>query len=1028
MQFKPEKYLKIIVTSISLLLAPTVNAININNVAGGVTTNQMMTALSGSGVTVTNLTVTNVAGCNSTQGVGLFTNGVMGGAGPVLSEPTGVVISSGAITGGNRLDSSNDSRNVLNTMCGGRVSDVDMRAIEGQVANGEYAAIEFDVVPDSATLAIPFQFGSDEFPEYVCSAFNDIVGIFVSGPNINGPFSGGAENYAKTSGGDLSSINWVNTGAVGSQGNAANCGSLLNTAFYTDNSNGDPNGGNATVALTNTNLEMDGFTNTLFQPITVIAGATYHVKIAVADAGDLSWDSAAFIHPLFSTETFSGFDYGDAPNSYGTLTSNGGPSHGVDSSIYIGGSTPDSEVTGIPTVDANGDDLDGTDDEDGIANFPVLLSSDSTYSINVNVTNNSGNSARLVGWIDFNLNGTFEPAEGAQATVANGSLATNVNLNWPSLTGLVAGKSYARLRFSSDLNLSVSTPGSAMSDGEVEDYTLPISGLTFTKYVSTNGSCTDAIQAISVAAGTTVYYCYTVTNPNASAFTLTSTTDDQGLDFSALEMVYAAGASNTVIVPVIAGNTQLPTGVTTVNIAQVTANISGNNIIASDTASVTVILPAPASGVKQLYFDAFDTASPDLTRDPTNAITETRTGTLNVGSSVTLNQAINFQTPFTLSGGNDVVVQVRARSRNGGGSRTLQAQLFNDNGGAQIGTTVSTSWNANGWQTIQIPVNIPSDINLNAGDSIGVILTGTAGGNMQLSTFNAGIKSQLQIQTNTVINTDSISVYKEPYPSTLQLTSYEPGSTVYIRAVVSDPFGSADITAANLTITDANTTTPVNNQAMPLVPTATTASSKTFEYIYNIPPAPDGFWTINVTANEGLEGTISHTRSTTMIVGTVAITVNKSSEVIFDPISSSNYKAIPGAIVEYTVNINNAGFGYADNNSVVVADPIPVGTTLFFGQNPPVPLVVKPVDFIDGAAASGLNFTLDVIDLGNTTDDVEFYNMGGSVLVTPTYDANGFDTTTPPIDFIRINPKGEFMGSDGTTNPSLQLKFRVRID
>lgn len=1011
------KSLKITITGICLLLAGQASAITVTDVASGVTTAQMQTTLQGTGVTISNLTITTPAGCNANQGVGLFTNGTSPvGPGPVLGEPTGVTLSSGAIAAANRLDSSNNVANVRNVLCAGAVSDADMVTLEPATVAGEYAAIEFDVVPQYTILAIPFQFGSDEFPEYVCSNFNDVVGIFVRGPGIAGPFSGGYQNYAKTAAGDLSSINWVNTGVVGQNGNIANCGSLANAAFYSDNSSGNATGGNATVATTNANLEMDGFTNTLFQPITVVAGQTYHVKIAVADAGDLQWDSAAFIHPLFSTDTFSGFDYGDAPDSYGTLTTNGGPNHGIDNTIFMGAVVPDSEITGIPSVNADGDDLNNTDDEDGISSFPVLLSSATSYSVNVNVTNNSGNSARLVGWIDFNRNGIFESGEGTQTTVFNGTSGATVALNWPVISGLVGGDTYARIRLSSDPDLSLFTTGSAMSDGEVEDYALPISTVNFDKYVSTNASCSDTLDTLTVTPGTNVYYCYTVSNPNAQSFVINTgnTSDDQGHDISGLEQTYAASASQTVIVgPIIAGSAQLPTGVTTVNNAQVIATISGSNVTDNESASVTVTTILPASGVKQLYFDALN-AAPDLTRVPPAA--NTRTGNIDV---LTLNQGIAFQAPFVITGGSTANVQLNIRRRSAGGARTVQVDLFNGNTGALIGSNTAT-WNANGWQILPVAINIAADVNFAVNDFVRVVVSNipASNGNIQLDSVRGGVHSEVQMQSSTVINVDSIDVFAAPYPATTQFSSYEPGSTAYIRATVSDPFGSADITGANISVTDSTPTVQVNNQAMASVATPTGAT-RVYEYPYIIPATPDGFWSINITANEGTEGTVSHTSQATMIVGTTNITISKNSTVLSDPINASNPKAIPNAIVEYAIAVENSGFGYVDLNTTVLTDPIPAETIFYFGS----PL--NPATFVDGATASGLSFTFT--SLASTTDDIDFSNDGGLSFITPTIDGNGFDTTVPPINFIRINPKGEFIGSDGVNIPSMEIKFQVKV-
>ena len=1032
--------LKLVIAGLCLLGTSSADAINVSN-ANTVTEAQMTAALSGTGVTISNLTITNPGNCtNFRRGVGIFTNGTTAaGAGPVLSEPTGVVVAnSDFANAANALDTSNNAANTTNTLCNGTTSDADMVTLLAGTSNGEYASIQFDVVPASTTLAIPFQFGSEEFPEYVCSIYTDIVGIFVSGPGITSStptFSSPSpgfpyENYAKTSTGVLSSINWLNTGVPGINASnvctdAAGGGSLSNAAFYTDNSNGSTTGGNGTVATTNANLELDGFTNTLFQPISVVAGQTYHVKIAVADSQDRTYDSAAFIHPLFSTGTFSGFDYGDAPDSYGTLTSNAGPSHGIDSSIFMG-TIPDNEITGIPSVGADGDDLNNSDDEDGIASFPVLLSNATSYSVNVNVTNNSGTTARLVGWIDFNGNGTFESTEAAQTLVATGTTGATVALNWSGLSGLVTADTYARFRFSSDTSLSVSTTGSAMSDGEVEDYTLPILGVTFTKYVSTDPVCADTLQSLNAYVGTNVYYCYTVTNPNASAFTVTASTDDQGHDISALQVAYAPAASNTVIIgPLVAGGAELPTSVTTVNNASVTANIGGSSVIVNDSASVTVTAIPPASGIKQLYFDAVNTGSPDLTRDPTDAITDTQTGNLDGQSAgvLTLNQGIKFTAPFTISGGTNADVQMIIL-RTSNNTTSVQVELFKGLSATSIGVATTDITHArNTWATISIPVAIPADVNFAANDFIRLVITNTSSNTnrrINIRTVNGADKSQLRIESSTVINVDNIVVYANPWPDTTQYSSYTPGSTVSIRATASDPFGSADITSATITIDDPNSPPSlISNAAMTSVATPT-GSTRLFQYAYSIPANPEGFWPLSVTANEGFEATVSHTALSTMIVGTPNITISKNSAVLSDPINASNPKAIPGAIIEYSINVENSGFGYVDLDSTLLTDPVPAGTTFYFGS----PL--NPATFIDGATASGLSFTF--IDLSSTVDDIDFSNDGGSTFITPTVDASGFDTTSPPINFIRLIPKGEFNGSDSVNNPSMQIDFRVKVD
>ena len=168
-------------------------------------------------------------------------------------------------------------------------------------------------------------------------------------------------------------------------------------------------------------------------------------------------------------------DFGDAPDSYGTTIANNGPNHIVDSELFLGlDSAPDAEVDGNPALSANaatGDDTTGIDDEDGVISFDLLCADDTSYSLEVNVTNATGETANLVGWIDLDGSGTFEADEAALAQVG---VSGTVTLNWTSLPGITAqATSYVRFRLSTD-DLTVDDFIGAANDGEVEDYELEI--------------------------------------------------------------------------------------------------------------------------------------------------------------------------------------------------------------------------------------------------------------------------------------------------------------------------------------------------------------------------------------------------------------------------------------------------------------------------------------------------------------------------------------------------------------------------
>lgn len=181
------------------------------------------------------------------------------------------------------------------------VNDPDLDQLSTFNTN-DAAVLEFDFIPTGDSLSFNYSFGSDEYNEYVCGSVNDAFGFFLSGPGINGPYSNNAINLAiiPNTDGTPVTINSVNNGNVGSAGIASNCAQVdpnwtQNTAYYIDNAtNSDPNA-----------TQLDGFTVVLKAEASVQCGQTYHIKIAIADAGDTAFDSAVFIEGgSFSSNAF----------------------------------------------------------------------------------------------------------------------------------------------------------------------------------------------------------------------------------------------------------------------------------------------------------------------------------------------------------------------------------------------------------------------------------------------------------------------------------------------------------------------------------------------------------------------------------------------------------------------------------------------------------------------------------------------------------------------------------------------------
>jgi len=163
---------------------------------------------------------------------------------------------------------------------------------------------------------------------------------------------------------------------------------------------------------------------------------------------------------------------------------------------------------------------------------------------------------------------------------------------------------------------------------------------------------------------------------------------------------------------------------------------------------------------------------------------------------------------------------------------------------------------------------------------------------------------------------------------------------------------------------------------------------------------------------------------------TVTVTVNtgpnislqKTMITIQDPVNgTTNPKAIPGALTEYTITATNTGPGTADNNSIIITDSIPSNTALFVGDisGPNT----GPVRFIDGSPPSGLNY--NYTSLADVFDNLSFSNNNGtSYNYVPTADTDGVDTS---VTNIRISTLNQFLASGAAGDPSFNVLFRVKV-
>ena len=238
-----------------------------------------------------------------------------------------------------------------------------------------------------------------------------------------------------------------------------------------------------------TDVNISGTASTGSVSVNMISATTYDVEVEVLGNGrviatipaDVAQDYAGNTNAASTSSdnlvTLSGYltyDFGDAPDHYGTTVGSSGAVHQLGSNVYLG-TCVDSELDGAPSTAANGDDdhagytVTGTcstaGDEDGVAfTNDMVPGENATIDITANVPCN------LSAWIDFDGNG-FWAGTGEQIFSDQFLLAGVNRLNFSVPAAASLGNTFARFRCTTENGVSYS--GSA-SDGEVEDYLVSI--------------------------------------------------------------------------------------------------------------------------------------------------------------------------------------------------------------------------------------------------------------------------------------------------------------------------------------------------------------------------------------------------------------------------------------------------------------------------------------------------------------------------------------------------------------------------
>jgi gliding motility-associated-like protein len=228
--------------------------------------------LVGDGISISNVTLT-----GSPLASGFFKH--LGGT--QIGLDSGIVLSSGRVATSGTDEGLNGLQSSLASSSFSTPGDPQLQALVNNETTNDAAILEFDFVPLGDTVKFRYVFSSDEYPTFTCSIFNDVFAFFISGPGFSGP-----TNMALIPGTTIPvAINSINNASSGASNisvcNAMGPGSPF-SQYYINNTG-------------NTYLTHNGHTTVLTAIAIVQPCQTYHLKIAIADVRDRSWDSGVFI-------------------------------------------------------------------------------------------------------------------------------------------------------------------------------------------------------------------------------------------------------------------------------------------------------------------------------------------------------------------------------------------------------------------------------------------------------------------------------------------------------------------------------------------------------------------------------------------------------------------------------------------------------------------------------------------------------------------------------------------------------------
>lgn len=220
-----------------------------------------------------------------------------------------------------------------------------------------------------------------------------------------------------------------------------------------------------------------------------------------------------------------------------------------------------------------------------------------------------------------------------------------------------------------------------------------------------------------------------------------------------------------------------------------------------------------------------------------------------LSDNTSFTQAPAICSPLTIKSGQPIFVTAYASVLSGSmpASPAITATL--KYGSTNIISLSSPTWNSStGLLTWTGALN--DDMTIPAGQAIRLdFSTSLSGLAFSILYDSQSYPSKVSLPVTTYIKITDFAAYNANYPNGSVITGTGTGTNVYLRATVTDPFGSDDITGLTINL-------PPSGNAVAITPIATPSCEKVYQYILNT-SGLSGSYSMTAIAKEGLENMVT---------------------------------------------------------------------------------------------------------------------------------------------------------------------------